>query len=63
MVDLLKEYENNKFILKEETYNIIGACMEVHKHLGHGMLEIIYKEALEIEFKHRNIPKEKQNLK
>jgi len=28
------------------TYKIIGVCMEVHKHLGSGFLEIVYKEAL-----------------
>lgn len=59
MVDS-KAYENRRFILKEETYNIIGACMEVHKHLGHGMLEIIYKEALEVELKDRAIPYERE---
>ena len=42
-------------ILKEESYNIIGACMEVHKELGFGFKEIIYKDALEIEFKERKI--------
>lgn len=46
-----KKYPN-----KEETYKIIGACMEVHKNLGRGFLEIVYKEALEIEFKLQNIP-------
>jgi GxxExxY protein len=30
--------------------------MEVHKELGIGFLEIIYKDALEVEFKARNIP-------
>jgi GxxExxY protein len=31
---------------ESETYKIIGICMEVHKHLGSGFLEIVYKEAL-----------------
>ena len=44
-----------QFILKQETYEIIGACMEVHKKLGAGFSEKIYKEALEIEFNHRGI--------
>ena len=39
-----------QFILKQETYEIIGACMEVHKKMGAGFSEKIYKEALEIEF-------------
>lgn len=41
---------------EEETYRIIGICMEVHKNLGPGLLEVIYKDALEIEFKQNNIP-------
>jgi GxxExxY protein len=36
-------------IHKEESYKIIGLCMEVHKQLGMGFKEIIYKDALEIE--------------
>ena len=31
---------------ESETYKIIGLCMEVHKQLGSGFLEVIYKEAL-----------------
>ena len=29
------------FVLKEETYEIIGLCMEVHNQLGGGFLEIV----------------------
>lgn len=38
-------------IYKEEAYKIIGICMEVHNNLGAGFLEIVYKDALEYEFK------------
>lgn len=41
---------------EEETYKIIGICMEVHRNLGPGLLEVIYKDALEIEFRQNNIP-------
>ncbi len=44
-----------EIILKEESYKIIGACMEVHKELGMGFREIVYKDALEMEFKENNI--------
>ena len=42
--------------LKEESFKIIGLCMEVHNQLGAGFLEIVYKDALEYEFKKGNIP-------
>jgi len=45
---------------EQETYKIIGICMEVHRNLGPGLLEIIYKDALEIEFKENNIPFERE---
>ena len=44
-----------EIIFKEESYKIIGACMEVHKVLGMGFKEIIYKDALELEFQSLNI--------
>ncbi len=34
----------------ETVYNVIGACMEVHRSLGPGMPVGFYKKALEIEF-------------
>lgn len=40
-----------EYILQDETYKIIGICMEVHNNLGAGFLEIVYKDALEYEFK------------
>ena len=47
----------SKLIYSEESFKIIGLCMEVHTYLGHGFLEIVYKDALELEFKLANIPK------
>jgi GxxExxY protein len=42
-------------IYKEESYEIIGLCMDIHRHLGPGFLEIVYKDALEIELKNSKI--------
>lgn len=43
--------DKNEIIYKELSYNIIGACMEVHGVLGKGHSEILYKDALEYEFR------------
>lgn len=43
-------------IFKSESYEIIGACMEVHNELGCGFLEAVYHEALIIELDKQNIP-------
>ena len=47
-------------ILKDESYELIGICMEVHRELGMGFREIIYKDALEYEFQQRDIPYERE---
>lgn len=52
----LDKYKSEKdLFLKEETFKIIGACFEVHKELGKGFLEVVYKDALEIEFHKQGI--------
>ena len=45
----------NKIVYKDESYQIIGKCFEVHNNLGAGFLEIVYKDALELEFRVSNI--------
>ncbi len=47
-------------IYKEESYKIVGAAFEVYNKLGHGFLEAVYQEALEIEFKKNDIPFERE---
>jgi GxxExxY protein len=47
-------------IFKEESYKIIGVCMEVHNWPGSGLPEIVYKDAIEYEFCKANIPFERE---
>lgn len=42
------------------TYAIIGATMEVHGRLGRGYLEQLYRDALAVEFRLREIPFERE---
>lgn len=44
-----------ELIYKEEAFKIVGCCMEVHRELGKGHSEVIYKDALEVEFKRQGI--------
>lgn len=41
----------NDLIYKDEVYEIVGLCMEVHNPLGKGHNEKVYGDALEFEFK------------
>jgi len=52
----------SEIFFKEESYKIVGICMEIHTNLGMGFKEAVYKDALEVEFRAQNIPfvREKQ---
>ncbi len=43
------------FPLKDETYVLIGICMDVHRTLGNGFLEIVYKDAIQFELMRKEI--------
>lgn len=47
-------------IYKEESYKVVGAAFKVYNALGHGFLEAVYQEALEIEFQRQGIPFERE---
>lgn len=41
--------------LDELSYNVIGACIEVHKIIGKGLLESVYHQCLKEELTHRKL--------
>ncbi len=47
---------DDRLIYREESYKIIVLCMEVHRMLGKGHSEVVYKDALECEFSINQIP-------
>jgi len=47
------DIRQTNFPLKDETDLIISAAIEIHRHLGCGFLEIVYKDALCLEFEFR----------
>ena len=46
----------NNLIFKDEAYQIIGACIAVYKDKGHGFVEPVYQDCMEIELTYRSIP-------
>jgi len=49
-----------KLLYEDLTFKIIGSCMEVHKILGKGFSETVYKDALVIEFNKNQMPFERE---
>lgn len=49
-----------ELIYKDEVYKIVGICMDIHRTLGGGLREIVYKDALEYEFRQQNISYERE---
>lgn len=43
-------------LFADESYQIMGACFEVHNRQGCGFLEAVYQECLAMEFAHQNVP-------
>ena len=43
-------------LFKDESYRIVGCCLAVYNELGYGFKEIVYKEALQMEFSMAGLP-------
>ena len=54
------QYPTQMYPLQNECYEMIGICMEVHRILGKGLLEIVYKDAIEHELNLRKIHYERE---
>jgi GxxExxY protein len=46
----------SELFLKDECYRLVGLCMEVHRGLGRGHDEVVYKDALVVELSQAGIP-------
>ena len=53
-------FNAEEYPLQKETYKIIGIGMEVHRVLGKGFSEIVYKDALEYELNKKGISFERE---
>ncbi|ARS42746.1 NADH:ubiquinone oxidoreductase [Sphingobacteriaceae bacterium GW460-11-11-14-LB5] len=53
-------YSDIDYPFQEECYLLIGITMEIHRILGKGFSEIVYKDALEFELRNRNIKYERE---
>jgi GxxExxY protein len=50
-----KNANMDTLIYREESFKIVGACLEVYGNKGCGFLEPVYQECLEMEFKLQDI--------
>lgn len=55
MMNFITEKSMNNMIYEDESYKLIGICMDIHNNLGSGFLEIVYKDALEYELQQAGI--------
>ena len=46
----------NELLYKEEVFQLVGFCMEIHCELGKEHDEIIYKDAFAVELSRAGIP-------
>lgn len=55
-----KIYDGKSYPLQNETEKIIQTGIEIHKILGAGFLEIVYKDAFEYEYRNQSILYERE---
>jgi len=46
----------SELLYREDTHRLIGLCMEIHRELGKGHDEVIYKDAMVVELNKAIIP-------
>ena len=46
----------SELLYREDTHRLIGLCMEIHRELGKGHDEVIYKDALVVELNRASVP-------
>ena len=46
----------SELLYKEEVFQLVGFCMEIHRELGKGHDEIVYKDAFVVELSRAGIP-------
>ena len=47
-------------LMQELIYPVVGILYDVRDELGPGLNESVYQEGLELEFKHQNVPYERE---
>ena len=55
-----KNFDHVKYPLQQETDLILRTAIEIHKILGAGFLEIVYKDAFEYETRKQNLTYERE---
>jgi GxxExxY protein len=46
----------SELLFKDEVFKLVGFCMEIHRGLGKGHDEVVYKDALVVELQQAQIP-------
>lgn len=60
MSNVFAKSEEGKRRADQFSHQVVGAAIEVHRHLGPGLLESAYEECLCLELKMREVPFERQ---